>query len=151
MSNVDVPPENDSDENEIESPVDGPTPDWMKMATASSSTPSLTEENTPAWLKGIQSGKSFDEVAKPGSAASESDSGMSDLERLLAEEGVDLSAVEEERPEGAAGMSARDWMIATSDDEMIRKRIGAEEPAGEAPPDTTTTEEDAGAFAGMSD
>src|SRR3712207_7063481 len=43
---------------------------------------------------------------------------------LFRSEGIDLGSVAEERPEGAEGMSARDWMISTSDDEMIRKRVG---------------------------
>jgi hypothetical protein len=78
--------------------------------------------------------------------------GMSDIERLLAEEGVDLGSVEEYRPAGAEGMSARDWMIATSDDEMIRKRIG-EEPILDAPAWLTaqSDEPDDDPFAGMSD
>ncbi|MCG3212109.1 MAG: hypothetical protein FOGNACKC_05756 [Anaerolineae bacterium] len=146
MSNVDVPQDNDSPEDEIESPVDGPTPDWMKMATSSSSKPSLTEENTPAWLKNIKAGKSKDEPqpATPPQSQ-ESASTMTDLERLLAEEGVDLDSVPESRPPGAEGMSARDWMIATSDDEMIRNRVG-EEPFMDT--DEFDTEDP---YAGMSD
>jgi hypothetical protein len=144
---------NNSAENEIESPVDGPTPDWMRYATSTSSTPSLTEETTPDWLKDIRSGKSAttDKEPAPGSAApgasdaepAGSSEGMSDLERLLAEEGINLSEVAEERPEGAQGMSARDWMISTSDDELIRRRVGSEPIAEMA--------EAAGAFDDMSD
>ena len=148
MSNVDVPHDDNSAGNEIESPVDGPTPDWMKMATSSKSEPSLTEESTPDWLKDIKSGGSEQAV----STADDSFNEMSDLERLLAEEGVDLNSVEEERPAEAEGMSARDWMISTSDDEMIRNRIGEVEfedietmPKAEA----SVAEDDS--FAGMSD
>ena len=107
MSNSDVSPENGSSENEIESPVDGPTPDWMKMATsASSSGPSLTEENTPDWLKAIKTGKGTPQKEPPAKTETEDDpyAGMSDLERLLAEEGIDLGTVSEERPEEAAAV-----------------------------------------------
>jgi hypothetical protein len=52
---------------------------------------------------------------------------MSDLERLLAEEGIDLNSVEEEIPEGAKRMSVRHWMISTSHDELIWRWIGARE------------------------
>jgi hypothetical protein len=144
MTNTDVPPENESSENEsseneIESPVDGPVPDWMKMATSDSSDPSLTEENVPDWLKDIKSGKG---MATEEEADSQSDddpqTGMSDLERLLAEEGIKLETVDEDRPEGAAGMSIRDWMISTSDDDMIRKIDAAVH--DEAPAPTPITE-----------
>ena len=46
---------------------------------------------------------------------------MSDIKRLLNEEGVDPDSVEEKRPESARGISARDWMIANADDELIRE------------------------------
>lgn len=114
---------------EIESPA-GKTPDWMKLATsASSSGPALTDENTPAWLKSIRAGKGISkesEPAKPESPAASSSDSMSDLERLLAEEGIDLGSVVEERPEGSENMSARDWLIATSSEELIRSKLGAE-------------------------
>jgi hypothetical protein len=144
---------NDPSENEIESPVDGPIPDWMRMATASSSSPSLTEETTPDWLKAIQSGKSpsKSEPAPEPAETEDSYAGMSDLERLLAEEGIDLGSVAEERPSGASGMSVRDWMISTSEDEMIRKKVGAEplEEEEEALiPEPAETED---SYAGMSD
>ncbi|MCB0226750.1 MAG: hypothetical protein KDI02_23850, partial [Anaerolineae bacterium] len=118
-------------ENDIESPVDGPTPDWMKMATSSDSGPSLTDENTPAWLKEIRSGKKVAGAGVETETSDESSGEMSDLERLLAEEGIDLGSVTEERPQGAEGMSARDWMISTSDDELIRRRIGGDTPLEE--------------------
>ncbi|MCB0194976.1 MAG: hypothetical protein KDJ65_23705 [Anaerolineae bacterium] len=120
-------------ENDIESPVDGPTPDWMKMATSSNSAPSLTEENTPDWLKDIRSGKSSAGSDTSTETSDETSSEMSDLERLLAEEGIDLGTVAEERPEGSEGMSARDWMISTSDDELIRRRIGGDDITTEEP------------------
>jgi hypothetical protein len=117
---------NNPSENEIEPPVDGPIPDWMRMATSTGSTPSLSEEDTPDWLKAIRSGKSSAEIEPQKAEEEDPYAGMSDLERLLAEEGIDLNVVPEERPEGAAGMSVRDWMITTSEDELIRKRVGAE-------------------------
>lgn len=138
--------DNNSGKAEIEPPTDGPPPDWMRVATSGSDT-SLKEENTPDWLKDIKAGKgkakendvnnSEPSAATPSSQDSSSDE-LSDWERLLAEEGIDLSTVSEDRPQGAEGMSARDWLIASSDDEMIRKRVGGEpmaEPRAEkAPP-----------------
>ncbi|GAB4427590.1 MAG: hypothetical protein Kow0031_07650 [Anaerolineae bacterium] len=130
--------------------MDGPTPDWMKMATASSNQPTLTEENTPDWLKDIQGGRTV--ASESTTPAPAEDDEMSDLERLLAEEGIDLNSVEDDVPPEAAGMSARDWMIATSDDEVIRKRIGDStfgiEPAA-AEPALDGGDDDP--FAGMSD
>jgi len=161
MSNSDVPPENDSTENDLESPVDGPTPDWMKMATSASSGPALSEEDAPDWLKDIKSGKGTGPLKEPA-AAEEEDAyaGMSDLERLLAEEGIDLGTVAEERPEGSEGMSAREFLISTSDDELVRKKVGAE-PMAEQPaapvtqdigkPSPTPTAEEEDPYAGMSD
>lgn len=122
-------------DQEIESPA-GKTPDWMKLATsAANSGPSLTEESTPAWLKSIRAGKGITKESQstkpepapaPPSPAPSSTDSMSDLERLLAEEGIDLSSVPEERPEGSENMSARDWLIATSSEELIRSKLGAE-------------------------
>src|SRR5262245_65588177 len=99
---------NKPSENDIESPSEGPTPDWMRLATSGSGSPSLSEENTPDWLKKIRSGK---DTPKQGAAKAPKKTpelpkedpyaGMSDLERLLAEEGIDLGTVSEERPEGA--------------------------------------------------
>ena len=143
MSDSDGSPENNSSENEIESPVDGPTPDWMKMATSSSSGPSLTEEDTPDWLKDIKAGKTSQQEEAKEKPDEETEASMSDLERLLAEEGIDLESVAEERPEDAEGMSARDWMISTSDDELIRSRVGADEADEAAESSATQAEETA--------
>ncbi|HMR65006.1 MAG TPA: hypothetical protein PKE64_13440 [Anaerolineae bacterium] len=115
-----------SKKSDIESPVDGPTPDWMKAATSSDTGSSLSDENMPSWLKEIKSGKTLANASPNPEPVDDPTDSMSDLERLLAEEGIDLSAVAEERPEGAEGMSARDWIISTSDDDLIRKRIGAD-------------------------
>ncbi|HEX9922822.1 MAG TPA: hypothetical protein VGD99_09165, partial [Anaerolineae bacterium] len=112
---------------------------------------SLTEENTPDWLKSIRKGQTEEDsdLSKPGSPAASAqsgaddsgdDAGLSDLERLLAEEGIDLGSVDDERPEDASGMSVKDWMIATSDDEMIRKRIGEEAIVDEGIPPAPTPE-----------
>jgi hypothetical protein len=137
----DVTPENDSGEPEIESPFDGPMPDWMKVAASSSGGSSLDEDKVPDWLQSIRTGQgepsAGGEETPPGPKASAvetpaADDGMSDLERLLAEEGIDLGTVAEERPEGAEAMSARDWLISTSDDELVRKRLDTE-PVEEAP------------------
>ncbi len=137
MANLaDVPPEDQAADNQVESPVDGPTPDWMRLATSSSSSSSstLTEEKTPDWLKKIRAGQSMTKeptppekkaVTSPPPAQASGSEAMSDLERLLAEEGIDLGTVAEERPPEAGGMSARDWLIATSSDEIIRKQVGA--------------------------
>jgi hypothetical protein len=157
MSNVDVPPNNDSANNEIDDPVDGPTPDWMKMATSSGSEPSLTDDNMPDWLKDIKTGVA-DSPEESSSKNDDAFGGMSDLERLLAEEGIDLSNVDDDVPPEAAGMSARDWMISTSDDEMIRKRIGSDpleesspvvaEPQADPEPVASTADDP---YEGMSD
>lgn len=126
----------DSGKAEIESPTDGPPPDWMRVVASGSHT-SLKEEDTPDWLKDIRAGKGKAKEndvndSQPAASPDTGSEGLSDWERLLAEEGIDLSTVSEERPQGAEGMSARDWLIASSDDEMIRNRIGSEPPA--APP-----------------
>src|SRR5262245_15124033 len=103
---------NKPSENDIESPNEGPTPDWMRLATSGSGSPSLTEENTPDWLKKIRSGKNVPKqepapepkkAPPPAPKPSQEDpyAGMSDLERLLAEEGIELGSVAEERPEGS--------------------------------------------------
>jgi hypothetical protein len=129
----DVNLENDSEDEEIESPVDGPPPDWMRAATSSKQS-SFSEEKAPDWLKSIRAGKGgssptpepMPESEATSLSASIEDEGMSDLERLLAEEGIDLGTVAEERPEGSEGMSAKDWLIATSDDDLVRKRLDTE-------------------------
>src|SRR5688572_19309818 len=110
MDNLNKKPEDDTPGDEIESPVDGPTPDWMRLATSAGSDSSLTEENTPAWLKSIRAGQSLAKDPKsteakpatePPATQAAADDTMSDLERLLAEEGIDLSSVAEDRPEGS--------------------------------------------------
>ena len=128
----DVPPEDNSNDGEIESPVEGPKPDWMRAATASSES-SFDENQAPDWLKAIRAGKSSTETESADNLADSSlfvaeeeeplDDGMSDLERLLAEEGIDLSTVGERRPEGAQGMTAKDWLISTSEDDLVRRRL----------------------------
>ncbi|MBE7474818.1 MAG: hypothetical protein DPW09_14160 [Anaerolineae bacterium] len=142
MDDVNKNPKDETEGNEIESPVDGPTPDWMRLATsAGSSGSSLTEENTPAWLKSIRAGQGVTQEKKPAEPpspppaqpAAQAEEGLSDLERLLAEEGIDLGSVAEERPEGSSGMSARDWLISTSSEEIIRNKLGAQPPAEEPP------------------
>lgn len=140
MDDVNKNPKDEAEGNEIESPVDGPTPDWMRLATsAGGSGSSLTEENTPAWLKSIRAGQGMTQEKKPteppppAQPAAQADEGLSDLERLLAEEGIDLGSVAEERPEGSGDMSARDWLISTSSEEIIRNKLGAPPPAKEPP------------------
>jgi|GEM_PF-2419976 len=154
MDDVNNPPKDEAEGNEIESPVDGPTPDWMRLATsAGGSGSSLTEENTPAWLKSIRAGQGKSQEKKPAEPpppppaqpAVQADEGLSDLERLLAEEGIDLRSVAEERPEGSSGMSARDWLISTSSEEIIRNKLGArpqeEEPSAPPPAPVPASDE----------
>lgn len=50
-----------------------------------------------------------------------------DLQRLLAEEGIELDTLSEDRPEGAEDMSVRDWIAATSVDSPLAKAREAEE------------------------
>lgn len=146
MDDVNKKPEDEAESDKIESPVDGPTPDWMRLATsAGGSGSSLTEENTPAWLKSIRAGQGGTSGKKqteppqppPVQPSASADDGMSDLERLLAEEGIDLGSVTEERPEGSGGMSARDWLISTSSEEIIRNKLGAQPPVEEPPVPST--------------
>ncbi|GIK39595.1 MAG: hypothetical protein BroJett011_34280 [Chloroflexota bacterium] len=145
MDDLKKNPEDEVEGNEVESPADGPMPDWMRLATSGGSGSSLTEENTPAWLKSIRSGQGFSkekptEPAQPAPPQSQaSDDSMSDLERLLAEEGIDLNTVAEERPEGAGDMSARDWLIATSSEEIIRNKLGAQLAEEEVTPPAVPT------------
>lgn len=67
-------------------------------------------------------------------ASQDDDDSMSDLERLLAEEGIDMGAVQDETPDDAKGMSVRDWMIATSDDDLVRKVAAKDTPMEKLPP-----------------
>ena len=143
--------------SELDSPSGGNTPDWMRMAASETGgNSSLTEENTPDWLKSIQSGQPAGKRPKP---TTDPFAGMSDLERLLAEEGIDLGAVEEDSPEGLEGMSARDWLISTSDDELVRNRKGRGEEIDLSMPQTSAAAADSSAaasedddpYAGMSD
>ncbi|MDX1523164.1 MAG: hypothetical protein R3264_16175, partial [Anaerolineae bacterium] len=108
-------PDNDSNNNEdeIESPAEGPPPDWMKAATSAGES-GFSEEKAPDWLKSIRAGKGSEPSKKDDTGDEDSPAaaeGLSDLERLLAEEGIDLGAVAEERPEGAENMSAKEWLI----------------------------------------
>ncbi len=48
-------------------------------------------------------------------------SGKEMWEKILAEEGVSLDDVPDERPEGAEDMSVKDWMIATADESAKRQ------------------------------
>ena len=74
-------------------------------------------------------------AAPPASVEEEED----DLMRLLAEEGIDMSSLEEDRPEGSEGMSVRDWIAATSTESPLAdasKSGKPKEPAQpEAPPE----------------
>lgn len=140
MSDLDRQPKPDSDDNEIESPVDGPMPNWMRAATSTSKS-SFEEDKAPDWLRAIRAGKNVPVEDEPlpatGPSSAEEDysddDGMSDLERLLAEEGIDLNTVAEERPAGSEGMSAKDWLISTSEDDLVRKRLLGDEPPVEEP------------------
>ncbi len=153
----DISPEDEP--AEIESPVDGPTLDWM--SSMASPTTGGSDEDAPDWLSDIKAGKSPSAQEPETQSDDDPYTGMSDLERLLAEEGVDLGTVAEDRPEGSEGMSTRDWMIATSDDEMIRKIAEDEAEVAAAPstaqaapqpePETAVSGGGDDPYAGMSD
>lgn len=88
----------------------------------------VKEEETPGTIEAEQPVTPVDtapdgEVAEPPGAQATTEGVLSDLERLLAEEGIDLNSVADAPPAEAQGMSAKEWLIASSDDELIRKGV----------------------------
>jgi hypothetical protein len=78
-------------------------------------------------------------VSSASESSTDNDSGMSDLERLLAEEGINLGTVEEDRPAGSEGMSAKNWMISTSTETLVRKKLDTELTEETPPPVSPVT------------
>ncbi|MFQ5610605.1 MAG: hypothetical protein ACE5H9_00565 [Anaerolineae bacterium] len=145
---------------------DSDLPDWLKNLDESGS---LEDDSgaadLPDWLQDESVDASVDEPvdddlppapAVEASAEDEEDEdGRALWEQILAEEGLDLTDVAEERPEGSGDMTASEWLIATSSESPATPRstkAGQPEPAPpaavpsetEPPPEPATVAEDDG-------
>jgi len=93
----------------------------------------VKEEETPGTIEAeqpvtpVDTAPGGEAVPEPTGALSTDEGVLSDLERLLAEEGIDLNAAVDAPPAEAQGMSAKEWLIASSDDELIRKGVRLDE------------------------
>lgn len=116
-------------------------PDWLReirgttskpkpeTSTQSSpppeSEPTLAEDDKlPAWLEEVDTGEALAtdtdfEEALSTDFAEEGDEDDELWNQILAEEGLDLEELPEERPEGAENMSVRDWIAATSEESPL--------------------------------
>lgn len=131
-------------------------PDWLrelrgatskpKPETSTQSSPPPEPESTPAeedilpsWLEEVDTEEAtatdatFEEV--PSTELAAEDDEDDDLwKQILAEEGLDLEEVPEERPEGAENMSVRDWIAATSEESPLAQPGRPADAAQDAPP-----------------
>lgn len=128
-------------ENTPKSMGEDDLPDWLKeirgqsTTTPKSNTPAesqaaSTSDDLPSWLQEAQADDNYDDaVEEPvvedttidlsaDSAdvmpATDVDDMDDDLRRLLAEEGIEMDTLDEDRPAGSEDMSVRDWIAATS-------------------------------------
>ncbi len=102
----------------------------------------VDEAGLPDWLRDIKEPEaeepepemeavSPEGVEEPTTAAEE---GQALWEQILAEEGIDLTSVEEAPPPEAAGMTAEEWLRSTADIVKAPSRPSAPEPIAEEPP-----------------
>jgi tetratricopeptide (TPR) repeat protein len=88
--------------------------------------PASADDDLPAWLKEVEAeGELAIEMTpqeSPPAARTEASDQADDLwQQILAEEGVDLEELPEERPEGAENMSFRDWLAANSTESPLAR------------------------------
>ncbi len=141
-----------SEENPIPQPNTGDDlPDWLRELrgdtppqknpepSASPVKPEASAEETddlPDWLRdsAVEAEQEQEEPSLPAAEAEPDADGEALWQQILAEEGISLSDVGEERPEGADDMSVADWMAATADESAKRqaKALAAPPPAVEA-------------------
>ncbi|HEY85932.1 MAG TPA: hypothetical protein G4N96_12570, partial [Chloroflexi bacterium] len=120
-------------------------PDWLRELRGDDAPPSETkeppspppekiepkvadDEELPDWLQDVDADESEAEEQPPEAseavsepAAAEVDDADDLWKQILAEEGLDLDDIAEERPEGAEDMSVEDWMAATAGESAQRQ------------------------------
>jgi len=120
-----------------------PTEGAVPVAEPSEPAPEAEDEDIglPDWLRDLEEPAAEEEAAQAEPVAPElaaeptasADEGRALWEQILAEEGVDLSSVEEAPPPEAAGMTAEEWLRSTADLEERPGAPGVTEPIVEEP------------------
>jgi hypothetical protein len=103
------------------------------------------DEELPDWLQDVDAAEAEEQAPEVGNAVSEpaiaEDAGDDLWKQILAEEGLDLEDIAEERPAGAEDMSVEDWMAATAGEsakrqakaQLVQPKAPEPEPEVEAP------------------
>ena len=140
-----MPPDN---ENSTQHPMaDDDLPDWLReirgASSESTSEPASTspemepesDSDLPAWLHDVEA----DDAPSPQASVEESEDEEDDWLKILADEGIELDDLPEDRPEGAENMSLQDWLAATSEESPLADKARQEakavsqKPTSEAP------------------
>ena len=140
-----MPPDN---ENSTQHPMaDDDLPDWLReirgASSESTSEPAPTspemepesDSDLPAWLHDVEA----DDAPSPQASVEESEDEEDDWLKILADEGIELDDLPEDRPEGAENMSLQDWLAATSEESPLADKARQEakavsqKPTSEAP------------------
>ena len=104
------------------------------------------DEELPDWLQdvGVDEVEAEEQAPEAGDAVSEPAAAEGDdlWKQILAEEGLDLDDIAEERPPGAEDMSVEDWMAATAGESAQRQAkaqlVQPKEPEPEPEPQPTS-------------
>jgi len=142
----------DADTAEESVPAEpGDVPDWLQELRPEVPEETVPDSDSPDWLASTAADQPPDEVEPiPGAPEmelpelepmepesitepmpGEAEDHQVSWEQMLAEEGVDLGAVEEAPPPEAAGMTAEEWLRSTAD--LDETPAAAEEPVAEEP------------------
>jgi len=134
-----------------EASADASTPDWLTDIAAGESideteleaAPDTTEPASipadsstaqPDWLSETEEPEPQLEAPEADSeSVAGADEGRALWEQILAEEGVDLASAEEERPAGAEGMPAEEWLRSTLDQAATPTGAVTKHPKDEVP------------------
>jgi hypothetical protein len=126
---------------ELRGPTSKPKPETSTQSSPPpepESTPA-EEDNLPPWLEEVDTEEATatdttSEEVPSTELAAEDDEDDDLWKQILAEEGLDLEEVPEDRPEGAENMSVRDWIAATSEESPLAQPGRPADAAPDAPP-----------------
>ncbi len=117
-------------------------PPWLQDVPAEPYEPEEIESDAPESVSAAEPEPAMKDASEPVAAQAADDGGKELWEQILADEGVSLDNVPEERPMGAEDMSVKDWMQSTADESA--KRLAAAEtarPTSEPEPAEAATDE----------
>lgn len=101
---------------EAEEAADNSLPDWLKETQAEEQLTNIVDETVPDVAVDVVESVPADQGVAD---AAEDEDEADDWQRLLAEEGIQMDNLDEDRPDGAENMSLRDWLAETSSESPL--------------------------------